>query len=242
MNYTVNSSSSAKLNYNRTRQYLHLLSNTTSISPTDIWKLSDYYLYPQVADQFSAGYYLAIPWNTLELSAEVYYKPIRNMIDFKGGAILTMNESIEKDIVNVNGRAYGIELMLKKVSGKATWQVSYTYSRILMRSTSEFTSEAINGGAWFPASHDKPHDLGMSFNYALTRRWNISSQLRLQYRPPDNLSRRYLPEPADNGLCSTQTGMNTGVPYYSRLDFSARLKGQSQIREVHEPDMDLLLL
>ena len=224
LNYTVNSSSSVKLNYNRTRQYVHLLSNTTSISPTDIWKLSDYYLYPQVADQFSAGYYLAIPWNTLELSAEVYYKPIRNMIDFKGGAILTMNESIEKDIVNVNGRAYGIELMLKKVSGKATWHISYTYSRILMRSTSEFTSEAINGGAWFPASHDKPHDLGMSFNYALTRRWNIAlSYVYNTGRPITYPVGMY--QTGGQWLVQYSDRNEYRVPYYSRLDFSARLKG-----------------
>ncbi|MCU0366292.1 MAG: TonB-dependent receptor [Bacteroidales bacterium] len=224
LNYTVNSSSSVKLNYNRTRQYVHLLSNTTSISPTDIWKLSDYYLYPQVADQFSAGYYLAIPWNTLELSAEVYYKPIRNMIDFKGGAILTMNESIEKDIVNVNGRAYGIELMLKKVSGKATWHISYTYSRILLRSTSEFTSEAINGGAWFPASHDKPHDLGMSFNYALTRRWNIAlSYVYNTGRPITYPVGMY--QTGGQWLVQYSDRNEYRVPYYSRLDFSARLKG-----------------
>lgn len=224
LNYTVNSSSSVKLNYNRTRQYVHLLSNTTSISPTDIWKLSDYYLYPQVADQFSAGYYLAIPWNTLELSAEVYYKPIRNMIDFKGGAILTMNESIEKDIVSVNGRAYGIELMLKKVSGKTTWHISYTYSRILMRSTSEFGSEAINGGAWFPASHDKPHDLGMSLNYALTRRWNIAvSYVYNTGRPITYPVGMY--QTGGQWLVHYSDRNEYRVPYYSRLDFSARLKG-----------------
>ena len=224
LNYMVNSSSSVKLNYNRTRQYVHLLSNTTSISPTDTWKLSDYYLEPQVADQFSAGYYLSIPWNTLELSAEVYYKPIRNMIDFKGGAILTMNESIEKDIVSVNGRAYGIELMLKKVSGKTTWQISYTYSRILLRSTSEYESEAINGGAWFPASHDKPHDLGMSLNYVLTRRWNIAlSYVYNTGRPVTYPVGMY--QTRGQWLVYYSDRNAYRVPYYSRLDLSARLKG-----------------
>ncbi|MCU0378113.1 MAG: TonB-dependent receptor [Bacteroidales bacterium] len=224
VNYLLNSSSSVKLNYNRTRQYVHLLSNTTSISPTDIWKLSDYYLHPQVADQFSAGYYINIPWNTLEFSAEVYYKPIRNMIDFKGGAIITMNQSIEKDIVSVNGRAYGIELMLKKVSGKTTWHISYTYSRILMRSTSDFESEAINGGTWFPASHDKPHDLGMSLNYALTRRWNIAlSYVYNTGRPITYPVGMY--QTGGQWLVQYSDRNEYRVPYYSRLDISARLKG-----------------
>ena len=123
-NYMLTNSSSVKLNYNRTRQYLHLLTNTVSISPTDIWKISDYYLKPQVADQYSAGYYLTIPWNNLELSAEIYFKPIRNMIDFKGGTVLTMNESIEKDIINVEGQAYGVEFMFRKSIGKTTWHLS----------------------------------------------------------------------------------------------------------------------
>lgn len=233
-NYMLSNSSSVKLNYNRTRQYLHMLTNTASISPTDIWKLSDYYLKPQVADQYSAGYYLTIPWNNLELSAEIYYKPIRNMIDFKGGTVLTMNENIEKDIINVEGRAYGVEFMFRKNVGKITWHLGYTYARILLRGISEFESETINSGNWFPASHDKPHDLSMTLNYTVTRRLNFS--LGYVY----NTGR-----PITYPVGSYQSGgiwvINYSdrnkyrVPDYSRLDFSARLKGNLKSKKLMNP-------
>ena len=223
-NYMLTNNSSVKLNYNRTRQYLHLLTNTVSIAPTDLWKISDYYIKPQIADQYSAGYYLTIPWNTLELSAEIYYKPIRNMIDFKGGTVLTMNESIEKDIINVEGRAYGVEFMFRKNVGKTTWHLSYTYSRILLRGISEYDSETINSGNWFPASHDKPHDLSMSLNYTVTRRLNLS--LGYVYNTGRPITYPVGSYQIDGLWLINYSDRNKyRVPDYSRLDFSARLKG-----------------
>ncbi len=233
-NYMISNSSSVKLNYNRTRQYLHLLTNSVSISPTDIWKLSDYYLRPQVADQYSAGYYLTIPWNNIELSAEIYYKPIRNMIEFKGGTVLTMNETIEKDIINVEGRAYGAEFMFRKSVGKITWHLSYTYSRILLRGISEYDSESINGGNWFPASHDKPHDLSMSINYTVTRRLNFS--LGYVYntgRPITYPVGVY--QSGETWLIHYSDRNKYRVPDYSRLDFSARLKGNLKSKKLMNP-------
>ena len=233
-NYMISNSSSVKLNYNHTRQYLHLLTNSVSISPTDTWKMSDYYLKPQVADQYSAGYYLTIPWNNLELSAEVYYKPIRNMTEFKGGTVLTMNETIEKDIINVDGRAYGAEFMFRKSVGKITWHLSYTYSRILLRGLSEFESEAINAGYWFPASHDKPHDLSMSINYTVTRRLNFS--LGYVYntgRPITYPIGVY--QSGTTWLIHYSDRNKYRVPDYSRLDFSARLKGNLKSKKLMNP-------
>lgn len=233
-NYMISNSSSVKLNYNRTRQYLHLLTNSVSISPTDIWKLSDYYVRPQIADQYSAGYYLTIPWNNIELSAEIYYKPIRNMIEFKGGTVLTMNETIEKDIINVEGKAYGAEFMFRKSVGKITWHLSYTYSRILLRGTSEYDSESINGGNWFPASHDKPHDLSMSINYTVTRRLNFS--LGYVYntgRPITYPVGVY--QSGETWLIHYSDRNKYRVPDYSRLDFSARLKGNLKSKKLMNP-------
>lgn len=233
-NYMLSNNNSVKLNYNRTRQYLHLLTNTVSISPTDIWKISDYYLKPQVADQYSAGYYLTIPWNNIELSAEVYFKPIRNMMDFKGGTVLTMNESIEKDIINVEGRAYGVELMFRKSVGKITWHLSYTYSRIMLRGISEFDSETINSGNWFPASHDKPHDLSMSLNYVVTRRLNFS----LGYVYNTGRPITYPVGSYQSGgiwLINYSDRNKYRVPFYSRLDFSARLKGNLKSKKLMNP-------
>lgn len=233
-NYMLSGKSSVKLNYNRTRQYLHLISNTVSISPTDVWKLSDYYLKPQVADQYSAGYYLNIPWNNLEFSAEAYYKPIREMIDFKSGAVLMMNESLEKEIINVEGRGYGLELMFRKAAGKITWHLGYTYSKIMLRSVSEYESEAINSGNWFPASYDRPHDLSVSFNYVITRRLNFS------FNYVYNTGR-----PVTYPVGSYQAGglwvihysdrNKYRVPDYSRLDVSLQLKGNLKSKKLMNP-------
>ena len=234
LNYLISDRSSVKLNYNHTRQYLHLLSNTVSISPTDIWKLSDYYLKPQIADQYSAGYYLTIPWNNIEFSAEVYYKPIRNMIDFKAGAVLTMNESIEKEIVNVRGQAYGAELMFRKAAGKITWQMAYTYSRIMLRSISEYDSEAINSGNWFPASYDKPHDLSLSLNYTASRRINFSfGYVYNTGRPITYPVGSY--QSGEVWIIHYSDRNKYRVPDYSRLDISARLKGNLKSKKLMNP-------
>jgi len=233
-NYILSGKSSVKLNYNRTRQYLHLISNTVSISPTDVWKLSDYYLKPQVADQYSAGYYLNIPWNNLELSAEAYYKPIREMIDFKSGAVLMMNESLEKEIINVDGRGYGFELMVRKAAGKVTWHLGYTYSRILLRSVSEYENEAINSGNWFPASYDRPHDLSLSFNYVITRRLNFSfNYVYNTGRPITYPVGSY--QASGLWVIHYSDRNKYRVPDYSRLDISVRLKGNLKSKKLMNP-------
>ncbi len=233
-NYILSRASSVKFNYNRTRQYLHLLTNTTSISPTDTWKLSDYYLRPQIADQFSAGYYLNLPWKNLEFSAEMYYKPIRNMVDFKGGTNLIMNGTIEKDIINVSGRAYGVELMVKKATGKFSWNVNYTYSRILVRSRTLFESDAINSGRWFPASHDKPHDLAVTFNYAATRRLNLSFNYTYNTGRPVTYPVAVY-RVADQWVVQYSDRNKYRIPYYSRLDLSARWSGNLKSRKLLNP-------
>lgn len=230
----LSDASSVKLNYNRTRQYLHLLTNTTSISPTDTWKLSDYYLKPQTADQFSMGYYLDLPWKNLEWSAEIYYKPIRNMVDFKGGTNLIMNGSIEKDIINLSGRAYGMELMLKRSMGKVSWNINYTYSRILVRSRTEFASDAINEGRWFPASHDKPHDFTMTFNYAATRRLNLSFNYTYNTgRPVTYPVAVYMV--AGQWVVRYSDRNKYRIPDYSRLDISARWSGNLKSKKLMNP-------
>ena len=233
-NYILSEASSVKLNYNRTRQYLHLLTNTTSISPTDTWKLSDYYLRPQTADQFSVGYYLDLPWKNLEFSAEMYYKPIRNMVDFKGGTNLIMNGTIEKDIINVSGRAYGVELMLKKAVGKFSWNLNYTYSRILVRSHTEFERDAINSGRWFPASHDKPHDLSLTFNYAATRRLNLSFNYTYNTGRPVTYPVAVY-RVADQWVVQYSDRNKYRITYYSRLDLSARWSGNLKSEKFMNP-------
>jgi len=166
---------SIKLSYNRTRQYLHLITNTTAISPTDFWKLSDNYLPPQVADQYAAGYYLNLKDNVYEFSVEGYYKNISSLLEAKNGAILLLNPQLETALITARGLAYGVELSAKKNKGQLTGQVNYTYARTFIQSLSTFALEQINQGNWFPANYDKPHILNVAANLTLGRGWSMSS-------------------------------------------------------------------
>ena len=167
--------SSMKLGVQRAYQYLHMISNTTSISPVDIWTISDRYIRPGRSDQVSLGLYYVFGKKAYETSLETYYKWLTNIIDYKGGATLLMNEHLETDIINGTGKAYGVELMVKKQSGTLTGWISYTYSRALLKADGYFESEKVNGGEYFPADYDKPHDLKLIVNAKLSRRFNVTS-------------------------------------------------------------------
>ncbi|MFZ5972887.1 MAG: carboxypeptidase-like regulatory domain-containing protein [Bacteroidota bacterium] len=177
LRYLIDPTTSVKISYNRTRQYIQMLSNTTAITPTDIWKLSDRYIKPQVSDQVSVGYYKNLKSNTIETSLEAYYKTMNNMIDFKGGATLLLNPHLETEVVNAEGRAYGAEFLIKKASGKINGWVSYTYSRSFLRTNGSFSSETINNGKYYPSNFDKPHALNFIGNYKVNRRFNFSVNL-----------------------------------------------------------------
>lgn len=234
LNFRISDNNSFKLNYNRTRQYLHLLTNSTSISPTDIWKLSDYYIKPQVGDQVAAGFYQKLQKKHLEASIEVYYKWISNMIDFKGGTNLIMNDIIEKDIINVNGKAYGLEFVIKKTEGKFLYSVGYTYSRIFIKSMSGFKEELINSGKWFPASFDRPNDLVITANYLISRRFSFSGNYIWSTGRPITypVATYYL----DDNLVIHYSDRNKyRVPYYSRLDLSVKISGNLRSRKIAHP-------
>ncbi len=234
MNFRMSDNSSIKVNYNRTRQYLHLLTNSTSISPTDTWKLSDYYLKPQIGDQYAAGYYRMLLRNTIETSVEIYYKEIKNMVDFKGGTSLIMNGNIEKDVVNVRGKAYGMELMIRRTEGKLRWSVGYTYSRTLLKSTGKFSDEIIDGGNWFPANFDKPNDLVVTMNYLFSRRFSFSSNYTWSTGRPITypISTYHI---GDLLLIHYSDRNKYRIPDYSRLDLSFRFSGNLRSRKIAHP-------
>jgi hypothetical protein len=235
LNFRLSEKSSFKLNYNRTRQYLHLLSNSTSISPTDAWKLCDYYLKPQVGDQVAAGYYKMLRNNRFEASAELYYKGIRNMIDYKGGTNLVMDDNIEKDIVNVKGKAYGLELQLKKTEGKVRYSLGYTFSRTYIRSVGRFREDNINAGNWFPANFDKPHDLSVTFYYLLSRRFSFSSNYVYSTgRPITFPVATYVMY--ENHLVHYSDRNKYRIPYYSRLDLSIKVNGNLRSHKIANPN------
>jgi hypothetical protein len=233
-NWRFNDNSSFKVNYNRTRQYLHLLSNTISISPSDTWKLSDYYLKPEVGDQFAAGYYRMLNRNKIEASAEIYYKRIKNLVDFKGGTDLVMNTNIERDLVGMEGKAYGAELLLKKSVGRLRWSIGYTYSRALIRSISKFSDEIINSGKWFPANFDKPNDLIVTFNYLYSRRISFSANYTYSSgRPVTYPIASY--KIGDIVLTHYSDRNKYRIPYYSRLDLSLTINGNLKSRKIANP-------
>ncbi len=166
MSFMLDEKSSLKASYGRTYQYLHMISNSTSSSPTDIWLPSSVNIKPQIADQVSLGYFRNFKDNLLEFSTEVYYKDMQNVIDYRDGAEVTLNPLVEGELLFGVGRAYGVELMLKKRRGKFTGWISYTLSR------TERKFSEINDNTWYAAKQDRLHDISIvgvyNFNERLT--------------------------------------------------------------------------
>jgi hypothetical protein len=173
----LGANTSIKAGYNTQRQYIHMLSNTTAMAPTDIWKLSDNNIKPQYGDQASLGLYQNFKNNTIETSLEVYYKRIKNYLDYKSGAVLVMNHHIETDVLETRGKAYGVELLIKKLTGKFNGWFSYTYSRILLQQNDPRVGELVNGGHFYPANYDKPHEATLVSNFRITHRvsWSFNA-------------------------------------------------------------------
>ena len=172
--YSFRDNLSLKAGFNSMSQYIHLISNTSSVSPMDAWHLAGASLRPQEGWQAAAGLYWTVRDNTVDLSLETYYKRISHSLDYKSGAVLIMNENLADDLVETYGKAYGVELMAKKTLGKLNGWVAYTYSRSLLREMEDRGVETINGGAWYCAPHDKPHDFKLVGNYKFTHRYSLS--------------------------------------------------------------------
>jgi hypothetical protein len=172
--YKINNVSSVKWSYNRIHQFIHLISNNTVISPTDTWSLSDNYIKPLVSDQFAIGYFRNFAQNTYEVSAEAYYKVLKNVIEYKNGAQVFLNDHPETDLLNAKGRNLGIEFYARKSSGLITGWISYTCSRSMLRTTGISEDEQINKNHYYPSNFDKPNNLVINANYHISRRWRIS--------------------------------------------------------------------
>ncbi|TAL80732.1 MAG: TonB-dependent receptor [Bacteroidetes bacterium] len=169
MNYLLNEKNSLKTSYARNIQNLHLLSNSTSGSPTDLWIPSSNNVKPEIADQFSLGYFRNFKDNTYEFSTEVYYKYLQNQIDYKDGAELRFNENAESQLLFGTGRAYGIEFLLKKKYGRFNGWIGYTLAK------TEKKIEGINNGQFYPAKQDRTHDVTLVGIYELSKKWTLSA-------------------------------------------------------------------
>jgi hypothetical protein len=227
--YSLSPSFSIKAGYNSLRQYIHVLSNTTAISPTDIWKLSDPNIKPQYGNQVSMGLYKNFKSNTIETSAEVYYKKIKDYLDYKSGAQLVLNHHIETDVMNTKGKAYGVELMVKKQNGKLNGWISYTWSRILLR-TDSTSGEIINKGNWYPASYDKPNDITMVGNYRFSHRFSVSMNITYSTGRPITLPiGRFYYAGGWRALYADRNAYR--IPDYFRTDLSMNIEGNHKVKQ-----------
>lgn len=228
--YSLTPAFSVKAGYNSLRQYIHMLSNTTAISPTDIWKLSDANIRPQYGDQVSIGFYKNFKSNTIETSIEFYYKRIKDYLDFKNGATLVMNHDIETQVMSTRGQAYGAELLLKKTEGKLNGWISYTYSRILLKMDDPLAGEVVNRGEYYPANYDKPHDVTLVANYRISHRVSFSFNATYSTGRPITLPvGRYYYGGSERVLYSDRNAHR--IPDYFRTDFSMNFEGNHKVKQ-----------
>jgi len=167
--YAFNTETSVKASYARTYQFLHLMSNSSSSNPTDVWMPSGLNIPAQTSNQVSMGYFKNLKDGVYEFSAEAYYKTMQNVVDYKTGTMVTLNPKVEKYLLYGQGKAYGLELLLRKKQGRLNGWVSYTLSRSLKQ------FDQINNGQWFSAKQDRIHDISIVMNYKLTPRTDLGA-------------------------------------------------------------------
>lgn len=221
---------SIKVAYNTLRQYIHLLSNTTAISPTDIYKLSDPNIKPQFGDQLSLGLYKNYNAQAIETSVEVYYKKLKDYLDYKSGASLVMNHHIETDVIGTKGKAYGIEFFVKKNAGKLTGWLSYAYSRTMLKMDNALIGEPINRGEYYPANHDKPHAFNFTGNYAFKQRYSLSLNVTYSTGRPITLPiAKYYYGGSERVFYTDRNAYR--IPDYFRTDLAFNIEGNHKVNQ-----------
>ncbi len=231
LSYTFGSNSSVKGSYTRLAQYLHLLSNTSSPTPLDVWTPSGPYVEPQLLDQYAVGYFQNIKGGDYSLETEAFYKDIQNRIDYIDGANLIANDAIEQVILNGEARAYGLEFLLRKNEGKFQGWLAYTLSRSEQRTpgrTPTFDNgrsnleTGINFGEWYSTPYDKTHDLSFFGSYELNKKWNFNTNFVYQTGQPTNYP---VGQFEFQGLTVPYYGLRNSerLPDYHRIDISATL-------------------
>ncbi len=223
LRFSPDAESAIKLSYNRMYQYIHLISNTTTPSPLDIWTPSGPYIEPQYADQYAIGYYRNFADNQFESSIEFYYKDLRNQIDYIDGANLVFNNTLETEILSGSGRAYGIELFFKKRIGKLTGWMSYTLSKTEKQISGIGQGDpGINNGKYYAANYDRLHDLSLTGAFQVNINWSVSANfIYSSGRPITYPQGRY--EYAGLVLAQYEDRNGDRMPDYHRLDLSATL-------------------
>jgi len=231
LNFLTGSNSSLKASYNKTRQYLYMLSNSIAVSPVDQWKLSDYHVEPASADQISLGFYKDMPGSNLKFSGEVYYKWIENIVDYRDGASFILSPHVETEVLQGIQRAYGVEFLLKKDAGKFNGWLSFTWSRSFIKIDGENTWERINNGHWYPANYDIPVSLNAWTSYRLNRRLSFSGNLVYHTGRPATYPVSQF-QMDGRHFISYSARNEYRIPDYFRLDLSFNLEGNLKARKL----------
>ena len=223
--YALKDNLSLKAGFNTMQQYIHKVSNTSIMSPTDMWKLSDVNIKPQKGWQLAAGIYYETPRKEYEFSAEMYYKHIDDYLNYRSAAVLLMNHHLETDVISTKGQAYGFEFQAKKPTGKLNGWVSYTFSRSLLRQDDKRVAMPLNGGDWYPSEYDRPHEVKAVVNYKFTERYSFSSNFNYATGRPttlpagkyyDSYIQKYMPYYTDRNTYR--------IPDYMRLDLAFNIE------------------
>jgi len=223
LSYVLNEESAIKASYNRMVQYLHLLSNTNSPTPLDVWAPSGKYIKPQELDQYAVGYYKNFKNNTYSIETEAYYKNISNRIDYINGSNLIANNAIEQVILNGEARSYGFEFLVRKNEGKLKGWLAYTLSKSEQRTIGRNSNEpGINNGKWYQTPFDKTHDIALNMTYDVSKKWSFNSNFIFQTGQPTNypigqfeFKNLSIPIYGERNL--------QRLPAYHRIDISATL-------------------
>ena len=223
--YAIQENLSLKVGFNTMHQYIHKVSNTSIVSPTDTWKLSDPNIKPQKGWQVAAGIYHETKNKKYELSAEVYYKHIDDYLNYRNSAVLLMNPHLETDVISTKGKAYGVELQVKKPVGKVNGWVSYTFSRSLLRQDDKGVKKPLNDGDWYPSEYDRPHEVKAVLNFKFTERYSFSSNFNYATGRPTTLPtgkyynsyyQKFMPYYSDRNTYR--------IPDYMRLDLAFNIE------------------
>ena len=223
--YAIKENVSLKVGFNTMHQYIHKVSNTSIVSPTDTWKLSDPNIKPQNGWQAAAGIYHETRDKNYEFSAEVYYKHIDDYLNYRNSAVLLMNPHLETDVISTKGKSYGVELQVKKPFGKVNGWVSYTFSRSMLRQDDKGVKNPVNDGDWYPSEYDRPHEVKAVLNLKFTERYSFSSNFNYATGRPTTLPtgkyyntyyQKFMPYYSDRNTYR--------IPDYMRLDLAFNIE------------------
>ena len=223
--YQLNENQSIKASYNRMTQYLQLITNTASPTPLDVWTPSDQYIKPQILDQVAIGYFKNFNDDNYSLEIESFYKKTKNRIDYIDGADLIANEAIEQIVLNGRMRAYGLEVLLRKNTGKLSGWIAYTLSKSEQQTPGRNATETgINNGKWYRSGYDKLHNLSITSTYEMNKKWNFGANFVLQMGQPVTLpNSQYEYEVGGDPISIPNYGLRNAnsLPAYHHLDVSA---------------------